>query len=183
MIEPKSKQIVSIYDKSDKPISHTRLGWQEQIFFKFARKSMVVRSHGGFVSDLIASPLYQQLQNSVCFAGTTFERYVNDIDWSPRTADKQRLASVCRDSSLRIWALRESSVFLQDKRNTVSQAEKVRWDPTESSHLAMVIDRRLKFYDTRKKQFDTFKARIKNIYKIQIRFDFKLKSEKADFHK
>ena len=110
MIEPKTKQIVSIYDKSDKPISHTR--------------------------------------------------YVNDIDWSPRNADKQRLASVCRDSSLRIWALRESSVFLQDKRNTVSQAEKVRWDPTESSHLAMVIDRRLKFYDTRKKQFDTFKEWI-----------------------
>ena len=47
----------------------------------------------------------------------------------------------------------------------------------------MVIDRRLKFYDTRKKQFDTFKAQIKNVYKIQIRFDFKLKSEKADFHK
>ena len=54
-------------------------------------------------------------------------RFVNDIDWSPTLQDKPKLASVCRDSVLRIWSLGESSIKPYQKYNTVSQATFVRY--------------------------------------------------------
>ena len=52
-------------------------------------------------------------------------RYVNDIAWSNKG---NKLASVCKDSNLKVWSVTEDSIKLVNRFNTVSQASFVRWD-------------------------------------------------------
>ena len=68
-------------------------------------------------------------------------RFVNDIHWSPASQDKPKLASVCRDSDLRIWSLREGSIQYYHKFNTVSQATFVRSqsDEFDPHNLTLII--------------------------------------------
>ncbi|CAG5113732.1 Oidioi.mRNA.OKI2018_I69.chr2.g7822.t1.cds [Oikopleura dioica] len=73
-------------------------------------------------------------------------RYVNDIAWSNKG---NKLASVCKDSNLKVWSVTEDSIKLVNRFNTVSQASFVRWDTKENNRLATTIDRQLKFWDLR----------------------------------
>ena len=63
-------------------------------------------------------------------------RYVNDIAWSNKG---NKLASVCKDSNLKVWSVTEDSIKLVNRFNTVSQASFVRWDTKAKEFWFFII--------------------------------------------